>query len=57
MADQSAHPRGHTEIETRRSFAGHQAVFEAIERHEPEQPARRCAPAAAFNHTARSGRR
>ncbi|ESX17848.1 hypothetical protein X766_15600 [Mesorhizobium sp. LSJC255A00] len=45
MADQSAHPRGHTEIETRRSFAGHQAVFEAIERHEPEQPARRCAPA------------
>ncbi|MGX9145552.1 FCD domain-containing protein [Mesorhizobium sp. 128a] len=25
-----------TEIENRRSFAGHQAVFEAIERHEPE---------------------
>ena len=25
-----------TEIENRKSFAGHQAVFEAIERHDPE---------------------
>ncbi|MER9455013.1 hypothetical protein [Mesorhizobium sp. M0478] len=32
-----------TEIENRRSFAGHQAVFEAIERHDPEAAGRRCA--------------
>ncbi|MES0022737.1 MULTISPECIES: FCD domain-containing protein [unclassified Mesorhizobium] len=36
MADQSAHPRGQYGDRNRTSFAGHQAVFEAIERRDPE---------------------
>ncbi|WP_198026960.1 FCD domain-containing protein [Mesorhizobium sp. LSHC422A00] len=36
MADQPAHPRGQYGDRKPQEFAGHQAVFEAIERHDPE---------------------